>query len=128
MKKLSFFHTPFLWHFTLRKILFYSLMETRNTSSKTDFIPLRTILLYQRSFLMMPNVPSAWIDLFILRSAPWILSRFSITSWCIAVSSRLLRRGIKSVLLEVFLVSIGHRLRFQGRWTGWRCRSEKNGK
>ena len=48
-------------------------------------------LLYHRSFFMIPKVPSAWMDLFILRSAPWMLSRFSITSWCIAVSSRLIR-------------------------------------
>ena len=47
-------------------------------------------LLYHRSFFMIPKVPSAWMDLFILRSAHWILSRFSITSWCITVSSRLI--------------------------------------
>ena len=66
-------------------------IETRNISSLTVLIPLRTIRLYQRSFFMIPKVPSAWIDLFILRSEPWILSRFSITSSCMDVSSLLIR-------------------------------------
>ena len=37
---------------------------------RTDFIPFRTILLYQRSCFMIPKVPSAWIERFIRRSAP----------------------------------------------------------
>ena len=58
-------------------------IATSKTSSLTEWIPLRTILLYQRSFFIIPKVPSACIERFIRNSAPWILSRFLITSWCI---------------------------------------------
>ena len=55
-------------------------IATSKTSSLTEWIPLRTILLYQRSFFIIPKVPSACIERFIRNNAPWILSRFSILS------------------------------------------------
>ena len=76
-------------------------IETRKTSRRTDFIPLRTILLYQRSFFIIPKVPSAWMDRFILSSAPWMLSRFSITSLCIPVSSSFMRTVLFLSVLQI---------------------------
>lgn len=60
-------------------------IATSKISSLTEFMPLRTILLYQWSFFMILKVPSACIERFIRNSASWILSRFSITSWCMEV-------------------------------------------
>ena len=48
-------------------------METRKISNRTCFMPFRTILLYHRSFFMIPKVPSDWMERFIRRRAPWIL-------------------------------------------------------
>ena len=66
-------------------------IETRKSSILTEFRLLRTIRRYCRSCFTIPKTPSAWIDRFIRRSAPWVLFRFSSTSRCMAVSSRFIR-------------------------------------
>jgi hypothetical protein len=54
---------------------------TRRSSSFTQRSPFLTILLYHRSYFMIPKQPSAWMDRFIRRRAPCMLSSLSRTSW-----------------------------------------------
>ena len=51
-------------------------IATSKTSSLTEWIPLRTILLYQRSFFIIPKVPSACIERFIRNSQVFIMTLF----------------------------------------------------
>lgn len=66
-------------------------IQTRRISTRTEFMPLRTMRRYLRSCFMTPNAPSAWIERFTRSRAPCMLSRFSRTSRCILVSSSLIR-------------------------------------
>ena len=84
-------------------------IATSKTSSLTEWIPLRTILLYQRSFFIIPKVPSACIERFIRNNAPWILSRFSITSRCMEVNSWLIRT-VRFLSVFLHFSAYGHPL------------------
>ena len=84
-------------------------IATSKTSSLTEWIHLRTILLYQRSFFIIPKVPSACIERFIRNNAPWILSRFSITSWCMEVNSWLIRT-VRFLSVFLHFSAYGHPL------------------
>ena len=99
----QFCFSSFFWYlYRLWPIIRVKLQfDWMNTSSDNSLVP--TVV------FIIPKVPSVCIERFIRNNAPWILSRFSITSWCMEVNSWLIRT-VRFLSVFLHFSAYGHPL------------------